>query len=162
MAKPRMENSERVIRFWSRVSKQKSGCWVWIGATNGPGYGKFYDGTKVEMAHRFSFILAHGSIDPGQFICHRCDNPPCVNPEHLFVGSQSDNLRDAYSKGRMAICKLNASGRGNQIKLTIYDVREIRLRHRRGETQTSIAEDFEINQTMVSAIVRNKSWASVK
>lgn len=89
-------------RFWFRVDKTP-GCWVWTG---GRGAGKFDYGyfwtseKKLVKAHRFSFEMEHGSIPDGMVICHRCDNPPCVRPDHLFLGTQKDNIHDMDAKGR--------------------------------------------------------------
>ena len=88
-------------RFWRYVRKT-DGCWEWTGATQFPGYGKLGlgDGARVGYAHRISWELHYGSIPEGMEVLHRCDNPPCSRPDHLFLGSQADNLADMRAKGR--------------------------------------------------------------
>lgn len=86
-------------RFWPRITKS-DGCWIWPGAKNADGYGDVAIlGTK-RKAHRLAWEVTKGPIPEGLFVCHKCDNPPCVNPDHLFVGTNSDNMRDMSSKGR--------------------------------------------------------------
>ena len=92
-------------RFWEKVEKRhKNECWLWRDKPHGFGYGRFgiWNGHKGQMvlAHRMSYELARGTIKAGQFVLHRCDNPQCVNPHHLYLGTQADNMRDMYSKGR--------------------------------------------------------------
>lgn len=89
-------------RFWSKVDKT-SDCWVWIGAKHPTGYGAFGIGQVVHYAHRLSWELVNGPIPDGLFVCHNCpngDNPSCVNPAHLFLGTQVDNMQDMLGKGR--------------------------------------------------------------
>lgn len=88
-------------KFWSKVSKTNE-CWVWTGAINDNGYGylAFKNPRRNILAHRISWEIHHGSIRGGLRILHRCDNPPCVRPEHLFKGTDLDNVRDCISKGR--------------------------------------------------------------
>ena len=88
-------------RFEARIDKSGD-CWIWTGARQGPdSYGRFrYDG-KVALTHRLSYELANGPIEPGLQICHTCDNPPCVRPDHLFAGTRSENMRDASRKNRI-------------------------------------------------------------
>jgi hypothetical protein len=89
-----------VGRFWSKVDKSGE-CWVWTAkALCENGYGRFYVGKKPLRAHRYSWELANGPITDGLFVCHRCDNPPCVNPAHLFLGTHQDNMQDMVAKGR--------------------------------------------------------------
>lgn len=85
-------------RFWAKVDKTGD-CWVWTAATNPKGYGQFYV-EGMRLAHRVSWILAHGPIPDDLCVLHRCDHPPCVNPAHLFLGTYADNNHDRDAKGR--------------------------------------------------------------
>lgn len=92
-------------RFWEKVDRRdKEECWEWTGGTDSHGYGTLQIGTHDKpfpgKAHRISYELHYGSIPDGMLVCHKCDNPPCVNPNHLFVGSYSDNIEDCYAKNR--------------------------------------------------------------
>ena len=89
-----------VSRFWSRVIKTDT-CWIWDSARTAAGYGDFTLEGQVRTAHRYSWELAHGPIPEGMFICHHCDNPPCVRPDHLFLGTHQDNMDDAKAKRNM-------------------------------------------------------------
>ncbi len=91
-----------MVRFWNKVKKEESGCWNWIGALRS-GYGIIKIDGKLISTHRLSYILTNGNIPEGMFICHKCDNPKCVNPDHLFLGTRSDNMIDALNKGRIYI-----------------------------------------------------------
>lgn len=108
MTKPRMlppiQYYDHVVsRFMSRVDKAKSGCWEWLTAKTGGGYGTFSIKGISYPAHRVLYELFNGKIPDGLLVCHQCDNPGCVNPNHLWVGTQSDNVKDAYEKGRAYI-----------------------------------------------------------
>src|SRR5690348_7112088 len=102
-----MVAGDPVKRFWSKVEKT-DGCWIWRGTMNGVGYGVFWlpmgkprNANSRVYAHRLSYEMHEGKIPDGMFICHRCDNPACVNPDHLFLGTQSDNMTDCSRKGRL-------------------------------------------------------------
>jgi hypothetical protein len=87
-------------RFWAKVVVHPGGCWEWRGRRMPKGYGKLNRGTKTVYAHRLAFELRNGPIPDGLYVLHKCDNPPCINPDHLFLGTQADNVRDRDTKGR--------------------------------------------------------------
>jgi hypothetical protein len=91
---------EQVARFWALVEKTDSGCWVWRTAARHGGYGQFQVGRRPYRAHRISWEMANGPIPDGLVIRHDCDNPPCVNPDHLRPGTHADNMADQLARGR--------------------------------------------------------------
>lgn len=95
-------------RFWSKVDTldgqaTDEDCWLWIGGKNDKGYGYMKFFTVMKLAHRVAYELYRGKIPLGMLVCHKCDSTSCVNPSHLFLGTQSDNILDAYKKGRAGI-----------------------------------------------------------
>ena len=92
----------------------ESGCWLWFGANSARDYGDFWFNGKMRRAHRVSWELAHGPIPPGMFVCHTCDVPSCVNPDHLFLGDRAANMRDCVKKGRQFPSRRTACIRGHQ------------------------------------------------
>jgi hypothetical protein len=144
------------------------------------GYGMFNVGGRQLRAHRVAWELVNGPIPPGMDLCHRCDNPPCCNVDHLFVGTRSDNMRDASSKGRLfqqrhpermprgdrhysrtSPEKLTRGERYWSAKLTAEKVSTIRRRAAAGETQRSLAAEFGMSQPTISEIVRRVIWRHV-
>lgn len=125
-------------RFWKHVRKDgPNGCWIWTGFLNNWGYGQMWNGVTNVYSHRFSFELHGGTLSDGMLACHRCDNPACVNPEHLFSGTSEENSQDAKSKGRTVL------GRGHR-KLTEDDRNEIRQLSAAGVTKRKISARFGI------------------
>ena len=157
-------NQITIERFWSKVDKTGSnGCWVWTGAKNGSGrpFSGIGQGNKVRLAHRLSYEFAYGPIPEGLLVCHHCDNPACVRPDHLFLGTQSDNLRDAYRKGRLTQLRPAPSGVENQnAKLTDEMVRAIRAEV--GQTHRQLAKKYHVTHGTITAAISRKSWRHVK
>jgi hypothetical protein len=135
-------------RFWRYVTPGATdACWEWQGARNEHGYGRLARGGKHGgqiKAHRASYEIHHG-IDPGNLqVCHRCDNPPCVNPAHLFLGTMEDNLRDAAAKGRTGPQRGTSAAKTR--KITDDQVRDLRERVAAGATYAEVAEAFGIGE----------------
>lgn len=152
-------DEQMVAQFWKRVDKSggADACWVWTGGREGGGYGQLsFRGTWVK-AHRLSWEI-HNGFPPGALCTlHRCDNPPCVNPAHLFLGTRADNNRDKAEKGRA--CKGERSVRS---KLTDKAVREIRAMLAGGATTRATAAHFGIrNHGLMSQIRHGKRWGHV-
>ena len=132
------------------------GCIEWSKCRDTSGYGQLRYKGKMVMAHRRVWESIFGKIPDGLYVLHRCDNPPCVNIEHLFLGTQSQNIRDCVSKGRW----LRPGLKGDDApwsKLTLEQVREIR-RLAGKISQTALANQFSVNQSTISRIQANKRW----
>lgn len=142
-------------RFWRKVQKT-DGCWIWTAAKNPHGYGMFMTIDGAKLAHRFSWEMASG-VDPGeQCILHRCDNPSCVRPDHLFIGTQLDNMRDMNTKGRHGGGAKPGEGHF-RAKLTWSDVLEIR----KEETSDNLlALRFGVSRSTIYSVRTGKSWTS--
>lgn len=152
-------------RFRKAIQKDsESGCWNWMGSKGQNGYGFIYWNGKNWRAHRLSFAIHNGPIPSGKFVCHKCDNPRCVNPDHLFAGTPRDNWLDALSKRRgfiVSTCGKRADGSGEQngsAKLTWVQVVCIRAEREAGEKQSVLAERYGISRTQVHNIVHRKKW----
>lgn len=133
----------------------ESGCWLWMGRTSG-GYGVAPLGARgvKKYAHRLFYEIHNGPIEDGMVICHKCDTPSCVNPDHLFLGTVQDNNNDRKKKGRYL-----GAWNGRAL-VTEQEVREIR--DLRGVmSQATIAKHYGISQPTVSAICRKETWASI-
>ncbi len=153
-------------RFWAKVAKLgPNDCWDWRGSENGHGYGHTRTVTngvvKDVYAHRLSYEIHNGPIPEGMFVCHRCDNPRCVNPSHLFLGTAKDNVHDMICKGRNNRVPVKGVDCGTS-KLTEEQVSAIRRRYACGERQVDLAADFSIGQSTVSAIVIRKTWKHIE
>ena len=147
-----------VRRFWSFIDKKgEDECWTWKGAKLTNGYGAFSVGIKRISAHRFSWNLHFGEIPKGMVVCHKCDNPPCANPNHLFIGTDAENQRDKKEKGRAARGEAN-----NKAKLTEDDVREIRLMINQGLSSRVIASKFNVRHAAILTIKNGKNWSWLK
>ena len=145
-------------RFWSKVNiKSSNECWEWTAGKNRVGgYGRFrLDGKRVG-AHRLSWKLHNGTIPAGMCVLHTCDNPSCVNPTHLFLGTHQDNMDDMYAKGRGLKASIGGEEHGNA-KLTWDIVREIREAYPE-QSQYQLAAKYNVCRSNIGFIVNNKRW----
>lgn len=140
------------VRFGLQIMRESSGCWVWVGSRSTNGYGAIYYKGEKWTAHRLSWVLHHGEIPEGLCVLHQCDNPPCVNPEHLFLGTIKDNAQDAIAKGRFPRLKVTS-------KLTAEQVEAIRTSK---QSAKQIAAQFSITIWTVYDIRRGRSWSHIK
>lgn len=130
-----------------------TGCWEWTAAVC-DGYGRVRFQGKMQLAHRVSFELHFGSIPDGPLVCHRCDNPICVNPEHLFLGSHSDNMADMAHKGRRRGITAVHGERHGRAKITDADVATIRSS---GQSSVALAREFDVSDRQIRHIRAGKS-----
>lgn len=153
-------------RFWSKVRVEKSvnACWEWQGSFTGNGYGNFKVpalGNQSVGAHRVAYALHNGAFPPdGLLIRHTCDNPKCVNPNHLLVGDKKDNANDAKERGRLK--PRSAKGDLNPArKLSSQDVARIKQLILAGKDNSALGEQFGVTHSAISAIRRGKVWVDV-
>ncbi|MYR75142.1 MULTISPECIES: HNH endonuclease [unclassified Streptomyces] len=147
-------------RFWAKVDKRSPDeCWEWTAALNEHGYGVMRpEGQRTGptiKAHRVS-VLLDGRAPEGLCVLHRCDNPPCVNPSHLFLGTKADNAADRDAKGRGNTGEVNG-----QARLTVAQVLQIRARAAAGELQRVLAAEYGISRPTVSRIVNGHGWTHI-
>ena len=135
----------------------ESGCWIWIAYTDKDGYGTFWKNGMSKRAHRVSYELYKTKVPEDMLVCHRCDTPSCVNPDHLFLGTISDNMKDRSIKGR----NRNQEGENhNMCKLSEKEILEIRdLLENSPYTQRTIADDYGISYPHLSDIKLGKRWS---
>jgi len=151
------------MRFAEKFVRGKNTeCWNWEAGVTSMGYGWFYDGNRMILAHRFSYEEKYGKIPDGLLACHKCDNPRCVNPDHVFVGTQKDNMRDASRKNRLP--RLNpAKGEQNgNSKLTNRQVEKIKIALENGTKGFVLAKEYRVHHSVIYGIRDGKSWRSVK
>jgi hypothetical protein len=150
-------------RFWEKVTKGDA-CWEWSGFRDGAGYGALHVTGRPLRAPRVSWELHFGPIPDDLWVCHHCDNPPCVRPDHLFLGTASVNVQDMVAKGRNAtgaFTGMNAGATHGMAKLNEDDVRAIRLRAKCGERLKNIARDFRVHRSTIGLIVNRKAWTHI-
>ena len=151
-----------VDRFWAKVDKSGD-CWEWTAGLN-KGYGRIKINGKTAYAHRLSYVLHHPiTIDLWEHsdicVCHKCDNPKCINPAHMFLGSVADNMNDKMAKGRGNALK----GENHRLsKLTEHDVREIRKKYADGGiSQQQLSLEYEVDRTTIRDIIRRRNWKHI-
>lgn len=135
-------------RFWEKVVKSGD-CWEWTAAKNAAGYGRYWN----ELAHRVSYKFYYKTVEDGMLVCHKCDNPSCVKPTHLFVGTPQDNMNDKVSKGRGYFGEEHHSA-----KLTAAEAQYILDSPKRG---SALAAELGVSRQLISLIRKRKIWKSL-
>lgn len=151
-------------KFWSLIDQSAgpNACWPWLGHLLSDGYGGFTNGKRPKRttvrAHRHAMALTLGRpITASEVVCHRCDNPPCVNPAHLFVGTQADNVRDMWNKGRGRY--MTHRGEAHyKARLTEQNVRDIRARMDLGAVDFDLANEYGVTVSHIRNIAYRRAW----
>jgi hypothetical protein len=142
-------------RFWSKVNKTEF-CWIWTASVKKNGYGQIgYNGTKL-YAHRLSWELNNGTIPEDKLVLHKCDNPKCVNPDHLFIGTTQDNINDKIDKNRQAKGEINGMS-----KLTDINIIDIRKKYHEGIKNRDLCKEYNVSHSTIHRIVFNRSWKHI-
>jgi HNH endonuclease len=142
-------------RLRSKFDMDPSGCWLWTAAVSGNGYGAYWDGVRNVPAHRAVYEFFRGPLpEPDLNLCHHCDNPLCVNPTHLFPGTQRDNIQDSLRKGRQ---------RRNiwSTRLDVDQVIEIRHRAATGESRRRLAHEYGLAYSSMTQVINGRKWRHV-
>lgn len=143
-------------RFMKYVEKTES-CWIWVGYTNDTGYGALNVEGSPKLSHRLSWTFFKGEIPEGAYVCHKCDTPNCVNPDHLFLGTQQDNMADMDTKGRRRYGVSLGENHGYS-KLSNEDVMFIKNYPKYHGSGVKLAKKFNISATNISDIRNGKTW----
>lgn len=158
-------------RFWEKVDiRSDDECWEWKGSKNKKGYGEFWfpQRGKHTRAHQVSWILKYGDIRDSYCVLHKCDNPPCVNPKHLFLGTNQDNMEDRQQKGRWNSRFLFGTEHpqhgenSKHHKLSESDVHEIRSLKNQGTSLREIGKRFGVSHGVINNIIQGRKWAWLK
>ncbi len=159
MADPHSTLGTLPARFWAKVHKT-DGCWLWTGCRSNLGYGDMKGiGAKRMRATHASLLITRGeSVPPGIHVCHKCDNPSCVNPDHLFLGTAKDNMRDAIRKGRFKFPTPRRGEANNKAELTWVEVDELRAAYASGETISALSRRFGRARSTLREVVMGRNW----
>lgn len=158
-------------RFWKLVDRTGDGCWPWLGYCSSQGYGYFSLGRKPtpdhplyagrRFAHRMAWLLAYGPLAPGEQVLHRCDTPRCVRPEHLFKGTQKDNMEDMARKGRAVYLSGDANASSKLTASAVIDIREQWSRRQRGDVAALVRRlmaKYSVARLTIYDVARNVTW----
>lgn len=142
-------------RFWSKIRIENSGCWIWTRATDYRGYGRVAYRGQNRQAHRVSWMLTNGDIPRGLNVLHKCDCRPCVNPAHLFLGTQRDNVQDMDKKKR------RVSMVGEQSPNAVLTAHYIRIIRQSSASRISLAKRFGVHPGTISKVIHGVTWKHI-
>jgi hypothetical protein len=145
-------NTKDQTRFWSKITKTES-CWLWKNPSHPFGYGRFKFNNKIQLAHRVSYKLYNRDITSSECVLHKCDNPGCVNPDHLFLGSRKDNALDRTMKGRTL--------RGSQVPTSIFKEQDILDIRSSSLSINQLAKQYNTGYGTIWTIVKRKTWKHI-
>lgn len=151
--------------FWEKVEQRgQDDCWPWLGPVDKDGYGLWHKFPNERRSNRIAWTIENGSVPKGHFVLHTCDNPPCCNPAHLWLGTAKDNTHDSIRKGRFSMPpRMVGEANPGGGKLTETDVREIRrLYATRRFTLKQLGAMFKVTFAMISQIINCRSWSHVE
>ena len=156
MAKPETIKIDVMKRFENFIIPiTESGCWIWTGGSDKRGYGKFWMGDRYESSHRASYLLHKGLIPDDKLILHKCDIPACVNPEHLYCGTYSENTRDAIKRNRYnRFSRVRGENHGRAVLTEIQVIEILKSKERTAD----LSRKYNVNFMTISCIRKNKSW----
>lgn len=158
---PLLLTPQQVAHFWGRVQQGSADeCWPWQGAKQHRGHGHLrVGGGRIEKAHRVAYFLTYG--EPKHFVCHRCNNPPCCNPKHLYDGTPQQNAADSIAAGTFVYAAKLGEENPN-VRFTVEQILEIRRLYKTGQyKQSEIATMFGTKQGAISDIIRRRTWRQV-
>lgn len=166
MARPGPKPIPLLVKFWAGTKGgDENECWPWQRATDGKGYGKIGHCDRLFQAHRIAYELFVGPIPADLLVCHKCDNPPCVNPRHLFLGTYLDNIRDMWIKGRQSppprnniLPPIHRGQDHSKAKLTAAQITEIKSRPSIRGNRIQLAVEFGVTPACISKIVLGRTW----
>lgn len=152
-----------VERFYGYAQPEpNTGCWMWTAYVTPKGYGRVMVGKRSYQAHRYSWLLHRGDIPDGWCVCHKCDTPWCVNPDHLFLGTVDDNNQDMFRKGRAAPVPRLRGASNPKARLTDASVKDIRELYATGTwTQMDLAAKYGVSTTAVFNVIAGRTWVYV-
>lgn len=146
-------------KLLGNITKNEENCWVWNKSKDKKGYGKTNYKNKIMLCHRLSWLLFNKSLNNNMYVCHKCDNPSCINPDHLFLGTNRDNILDAYHKNRL---KLKFGENNKSSKLNYKKIIEIRDLYKKGYTLVSLSNIYHVSSQTIGSIVKRKTWKHVQ